>query len=191
MNYNNFLNLRQNKLDALCAIYLHSKRLQRLQQRNSLTEFLGIAVPVFYIIPRYLLKGTVIAPYVDNFGELLAVGLLILALLKMACHWQEDAIRHSVMIRRNQDIKLEADLLLGKKSISQEVSYQFQRRVADVDAEDRELLADVPTKEDQAAYREGLKQLVPGVTTCCMKCGADPWRFQAGACLVCGGTPTA
>lgn len=183
--------LRQIKLDTLSAIYLHSRRLQRLQQRNLLVEFLAIAVPVFYIVPRYLLKGTFIALYVDNFGELLAVGLLILSILKVVYRWQERAIRHSVMMQRNQDIQLEADLLLGKKHISQEVSHQFQRRVADVDAEDRELLADVTKEEDQAAYRYALKNLTPGVTTCCMKCSADPWRFQAGACLVCGGTPAA
>lgn len=183
--------LRQNKLEALCAIYLHSKRLQRLQQRNLLVEFLAIAVPVFYIVPRYLLKGTSFAPYVDNFGELLAVSLLVLAILKVVYRWQERAISHSVMMQRNQDIKLEADLLLSKKNINQEVSQQFQRRVADVDAEDGELLADVTKEEDQAAYRYALKNLTPGVTTCCMKCGADPWLHQAGACLVCGGTPVA
>jgi len=182
-------NLRQIKLNALSAIYLHEKRLQRLQQHNLLIEFLTIAVPVFYIIPRYLLKGTLTAPYADGFGELLAASLLILAILKVVYKWQDREIKHSVMVRRNQDIKLEVELLLTKKSISQEVSNQFMKRVANVDTEDGELFLDVTKEEDQAAYRYALKNLTPGITTCCMKCGADPWHFQPGTCLVCGGTP--
>lgn len=181
--------LRQIKLDALSAIYLHNQRLHRLQQRNLLLEFLAIAVPVFYIVPRYLLKGSPVAPYIDDFGELLAAGLLILAILKVVYQWQERTISHSVMVRRNQDIKLETDLLLGKKSIGQEVMNQFLRRVTDVDIEDDELLSDSTPAEDQSAYRYALKNLTPGVTTCCMKCGSDPWHMQPGSCTVCGGVP--
>ncbi len=185
----NITSLKQVKLEALSAIYLHEKRLYKLQKRNLLVEFLSIAVPTFYIVPRYLLKGSMMEATVDTAGELLAIALLILAIGKIVYKWQESETKHAVMARRNADIKNEAEQLLAKKTLSQELLFQFMKRVSDVDEEDREHLLGVTHEEDQEAYRDALKKLTPGATTCCMKCGADPWRFRPGPCSVCGGTP--
>jgi mobilome CxxCx(11)CxxC protein len=182
--------IRQKKLEALVAMHLHDKRVHKFRQRNLLIEFLTIAVPAFYIVPRFLIKGTAGAAFVEIIWELLAAILLVLAIFRVVFKWQDNEIRHSIMSRKNADISREADHLLSKKTTNDEVIEQFLKHVTDVDAEDRDLLLDVTKKEDQKAYREGLKQLATGATTLCPKCGADPWHFVEGNCEACGGTPT-
>jgi mobilome CxxCx(11)CxxC protein len=181
--------LRQNKLAALVAGYLHEKRIHRLRRKNLLVEFLTIAVPAGYAIPRFLMKGTSGAALVEYAWELFAAALLMLAILRVVYKWQDRETRHSIMLRKNVDVSREADQLLTRKTINHEVLEQFLKRIADIDMEDKELLADVTKEEDQEAAREGLKHLVPGATTLCSKCGADPWTFTEGACDACGGTP--
>jgi mobilome CxxCx(11)CxxC protein len=181
--------IRQNKLAALVAAYLHEKRILRFRRKNLLVEFLTLAVPTFYVVPRFLTKGTVAAPVVEIVWELLAAALLTLALLRVVYKWQDCETQHSVMLRKNIDVSREADQLLARKTLNNEVLDQFLKRVSEVDIEDKELLSEITKKEDQEATREGLKQLIPGATALCSKCGADPWSFKAGDCDACGSTP--
>jgi mobilome CxxCx(11)CxxC protein len=182
--------IRQQKLNALSSIYLHEKYIRKLQKKNLLVEFLTIAVPVFYIVPRFLVKGTIVATFVETVWEVAGAVLLVLAIFKVVYKWQDREIRHSVMLRRNADINQEANQLLSRGNITNEVFEQFSRRVLDIDAEDRELLLDTKKNEEQEACREALKNAVPGSTMLCPKCGADPWLFKPGSCGACGGTPS-
>jgi mobilome CxxCx(11)CxxC protein len=113
----------------------------------------------------------------------------MLGILRVVYQWHDREVRHSIMLRKNVDVSREADQLLARKTLNQEVLDQLLKRIADVDIEDKELLSDVTKKQDQEAVREGLKQLIPGVTMLCRKCRADPWVFTAGSCDACGGTP--
>jgi len=183
-------NIRQQKLNALAAIYLHERRIAKLRSKSLLVEFLSLAVPVFYIVPRFLAKGTSVASYIEFFGEILAAILLVLAILKLVYKWQDDEIRHSIMLRRNADISLEADRLLTRKNTNDAIVEQFLRRVKDVDDEDNDLLLDATKKEERTAYREALKKS-EGKLAICPVCGANPWSFKKGSCDACGGTPVA
>lgn len=180
--------ITQSRLSALMAVFLHKKRIWRFRRKGLWVEFLAIAVPVFYIVPRFLLKGRPEAERVEVVWELLAASLLVATILKTVYRWQDRETRHSVMSRQNEDMALEALEMLAREAIAGEVLAQFFKRVADINKEDRELFLDATQKEDQKAYREALKQLHPGVTTLCSKCSADPWKFKKGACAACGGT---
>ncbi len=181
--------IRQDKFNALVAIELHRKEIRKLQQKNQLIDSLTLAVPVFYLIPRLLAKGTFLASFIDGIGEILAGILLVLAILKLTNKWQEREIRHTTMSRRNRDIFYEADRLLKSQTASREVVEQFQRRVIDVDNEDETLLSNLKEVDRQKGYREVLKKFIPGTSTPCPQCGADPWKFTPGTCQLCGGTP--
>jgi mobilome CxxCx(11)CxxC protein len=183
-------NIRQQKLNALASVYLHTKRISKLRKKNLLVEFLSLAVPAFYIVPRFLAKGTNLSSAIEVIGEILAAILLVLALLKLVYKWQDDEIRHSIMLRKNADIALEADQLLTRENINIATVEQFLRRVQDVDDEDNDLLLDATKQEEREAYREALKKF-EGRLAICPVCGANPWHFKQGSCDACGGTPVA
>lgn len=189
LNQENVNKIRQQKLNALVAIQLHRQKIRTLQKRNRIIESLSIAVPVFYLTPRLLAKGTLFANVIDNAGEILAAILLVLALLKLVNKWQDDEIRHAIISRRNADTDYEAERLLQSQTANSEAVEQFLRRVNDVNAEDENLLSDVKAENKQKAYREALKQFNPSTLTLCPICGADPWKFIPGSCEACGGTP--
>lgn len=183
-------NLTQQRLQALVAVHLHRKYINLLRRRNLLVEFLTIAVPTFYIIPRFLVKGTTSAPVIEVAWELLAAILLVLAILKIVFKWQDREVKHTFMSYKNAEVAQEASQFLNKPSISNEVVEQFLKRITDYDAHDNDdLLLGTPAKADQEAFRKALKELVPGATTLCPKCGADPWIYEKGSCEACGGTP--
>ncbi len=183
-------NLTQQRLQALVAVHLHRKYISILRRRNLLVEFLTIAVPTFYIVPRFILKGTASAPVIEVAWELLASILLILAILRVVFKWQDREVRHTFMSYKNAEVAQEASQFLSKAFISSETVEQFLKRIADYDAHDNDdLLLGTPAKEDQEAFRKALKELVPGSTKLCPKCGADPWIYQKGSCEACGGTP--
>ena len=190
MNNQEVINrIQKIKLNALSAIYLHEKRLGYFRWLNTLIEFLSIVVPVFYVAPRFLFKGTPYEQLVEIIWEILAVLLLSMAIAKIIFRWQDREMKHTVMARRNEDVRNEADKLLAQGKISSSVINQFVSRVTDIDAEDRELFLTVTQKEDQEAYRYALKHLVPASTMLCENCGANPWDFKPGECAVCGDTP--
>lgn len=183
-------NIRQEKLNALVAIQLHQYSIRNLQRRNQLIEFLTIAVPVFFLVPRLLAKGMFLANFVDGFGEILAAALLVLAILKLAYKWQDKEVLHSTLSRRNLDIVYEADRILGNKTASHETVEQFLNRTKDMNAEDENILSNTRRNDKQTAYREALKKFDRNrVSTPCPICGADPWKFSPGVCQACGGTP--
>ena len=191
LNPENIERIRKTKIDALVAIKLHQKQKRKLQKKNQLVDFLSIAVPAFYLTPRFLAKDTIFATFIDGFGEILAAILLVLAIWKLVKKWQDDEISHKTMLRKNRDTVYEADRLLGNPTTNTEAVEQFLRRVIDVDDDDSELLFSTIKKTDlQEAYREALKEFDPSShSTCCKLCGADPWKFIQGNCQVCGGTP--
>jgi mobilome CxxCx(11)CxxC protein len=189
LNQKDIDKVQQQKFDALVAIQLHRKKILNLQTINRIIESLSIAVPAFYLTPRLLAKGTVIASLVDNLGEILAAILLVLAILKLVNKWQDDEIRHAMMSRRNADTVHEADRLLQSKTANSEAVEQFLKRTIDVNTEDEALLLSVKERDRQKAYREALRRLNPTTSTPCPVCGADPWKFTPGSCEACGGTP--
>jgi mobilome CxxCx(11)CxxC protein len=128
LNQKDIDKVQQQKFDALVAIQLHRKKILNLQTINRIIESLSIAVPAFYLTPRLLAKGTVIASLVDNLGEILAAILLVLAILKLVNKWQDDEIRHAMMSRRNADTVHEADRLLQSKTANSEAVEQFLKR---------------------------------------------------------------
>jgi mobilome CxxCx(11)CxxC protein len=182
-------NIRQQRLNALVSVHLHENRIGKLRQRNLLIEFLSLAVPTFYVVPRFLSKGTAIAAYVEVIGEILAAILLVLSILKLVYRWGDSEIRHSIILRRNTDIILEANQLLVKDEINSDIVEQFLRRVKDIDDEDHDLLHDSTKKEEQEAYREALKKS-EGKLAICPVCGSNLWYFKKGLCDACGGIPT-
>ena len=191
LNQEDIDKVRQQKLDALVAIELHKQQIRRLQHINRIVESLSIAVPSFYLTPRLLAKGTILANLIDNLGEVLAAILLVLAILKLINKWQDDEIKHAIMSRRNSDTAYEADRLLQSQTANSEVAEQFLRHVKDVNDEDEALLLNMKEIDKQRAYRDALKKFSPTTTsTPCPICGADPWKFTSGTCQACGGTPS-
>ena len=92
------------KLEALQASYLHEKNIKKYSRINNLIDFIAIAVPVFYLSPRLLAKGTFWAFYIDSFGEILSAILMVMVIMKIVYKFQDNEVRHSIVLRRNLDV---------------------------------------------------------------------------------------
>lgn len=146
------------KLEALQASYLHKKHIKKYSNINSLIDFVSIAVPVFYLSPRLLAKGTIWSFYIDSFGEILSAILMAMVIFKLVYKFQENEVRHAIVLRRNLDVLHESEQFLSKE-FSEDTFDQFLIRVKDIDEEDIDLLKNVSEVQDQEAYREALKQI--------------------------------
>ncbi|MCI4627116.1 MAG: hypothetical protein L3V56_14305, partial [Candidatus Magnetoovum sp. WYHC-5] len=169
--------------------HLHQKYIRKYEKGNLLIEFLTLSVPIFYVAPRYILKGTDWSYYIEIVWEFLAVSLLVLAILKSVYRWYDRQISHTIMARKNEDVIRETDRLIANEKISNETFDVFHMLVKDFDAEDKRLLNNALNKDKQEANRFALKNLKPGTVTSCTICGANPWVFRKGSCDACGGTP--
>ncbi len=178
----------------MVAVLQHQMCISKLQKRNYLVDFLSIAVPVFYIFPRFLIKGVeweilgfVLEDIVNTTGEILSALLLVMVIFKLVYRWQDSEVQHWAMITKNRSISLEANQLLTNRRTSGDVVEQFLRRVSEIDTDDDKLLISITKKQEQQTYREALKKL-DGEAARCRVCGANPWRFKEGDCDACGGS---
>lgn len=182
--------IRQKKLDQLAAKHVHGRRQTRLNRWSLGVDFVALAVPVFYFVPRLLAKGTQYEGAVEIVWELLAAILLVLVIVKMVWRWNEKGQKHSTLLGENISLVTHADRLLNDQNASKERVDFFLELADRSEREDRELVGELKDKERQDSYREALKELEPGNTqVLCPVCGASPWHFTKGTCQACGNTP--
>lgn len=183
----------QAKMNALAAKYLHEKRGAHFRRWSKFVDYVAVAVPAFYLVLRFLFKGHEGAEVVEVVWELLAGLLIVLVLWKLIYGLDAKAEAHANQRAANVRRAREADELIGKaRAASDENANWFLRLVENDDNADGAVLADEKPAEKQAAYRAALKEFAPGsVGTVCPSCGASPWRYKAGECQLCGGTPVA
>jgi mobilome CxxCx(11)CxxC protein len=149
-----------------------------------------VSVPVAYFLIRYFAKGTSSQFVADVVWEVLAMVLLIAAITKIVYKWQERAERHSTLLGENLALVRHADSILSATNPSVDRVQAYLELADRIEADDTELLEDVTVQEKQAAYRDALKQFdVSNVAVICRICGASPWQFTPGSCVVCGNTP--
>jgi mobilome CxxCx(11)CxxC protein len=183
--------IRQAKMNALCAKVLHDKRRAMYKPQIQLVDFLTLGIPGFYIVARLLAKGTRWEETVEFVWEFLAAALILLGFWKLVRGWSDQLEKHRFYAARNNDMVVTADSLLARAStLSNENAEWFLRRVSDLDSEDSDVLGEPSHKERQEAMREALKQFTPATAaTACPNCRANPWNYQPGSCQMCGGTP--
>jgi mobilome CxxCx(11)CxxC protein len=184
--------IKQKRIDSLAAKHLHVRLLSNLNKRQRLVDFLAIAVPLIYVPVRYLAKNTEYALAVETAWELLAALLVVLVVLKIVYRWQDRSQICKQLLGENISLIGQADQLLRDVDhISPEGSRLFFTLAEKSETEDRDLLGESSDKDRQFAYREALKEAVPGSsTTVCPGCGSSPWNFRPGSCQLCGNTPT-
>lgn len=193
LNENDLKKIRQYKLDALCAIILHEKRLARLITRIKFVDFLAIAVPILYIVPRFAAKGTEYHTIIEFIWEAIAALLMVLALWKITMHWDEDAKKHFHLLRKNQALRTNADQLLS--NIEHIDSYKisiFIEKARELEADDSEILQGHNSEsENQCVYRDALLRDNPGSREIyCPHCGSPTIvGWKKGSCPRCGGIP--
>jgi len=183
--------IRQKKLDALAAKYLHQKRLARLNGLNKFVDALAVIVPILYFSARYLAKGTNASEIVEPIWEVLGAILLASGALKLIYGWQEKAEQHSELIAENISLAGQADNLLSNiQNTSPDSIRWFLLLAEETDKKDAKALGIPKEKDRQAAYREALKEFSPqSAETVCLQCGASPWNYTPGSCQLCGNTP--
>jgi mobilome CxxCx(11)CxxC protein len=183
--------IKQAKMNALCARTLHDRRRAKYKPLIRLVDFLTLGIPGFYIVARLLAKGTGYADAVEIGWEFLAAALILLGFWKLVRGWGDQIERHRLYAARNYDMVVTADSLIARAAtLSNENAEWFLKRVADLDAEDSDVLGTVSKAEKQEAVRDALQQFTPATAaTVCPNCGANPWRFVPGSCQMCGGTP--
>jgi mobilome CxxCx(11)CxxC protein len=189
--------IKQKKLDSLGAKHLHVRSRAKLNRGNHFVDYLAIAVPILYFVPRFIAKGTSYAIPVEITWECIAGILVAVVFLKINYHWEERAQTHSKLLGENISLVRQADdlLLMGTGGIPETVQL-FLRLAEKSESADREAIGEPHHKDKQFAYREGLKEF-GGIPVTCPVCGLSPWKFSHGPwwkfshglCQLCGNTP--
>jgi mobilome CxxCx(11)CxxC protein len=181
--------IKQKKLNSLAAKHLHVRSRADLNRLNRFVDWLAIAVPILYFVPRFIAKGTGYAVPVEIGWESIAAILVAFVGAKIAYRWEERAQTHSKLLGENISLVRQADdlLLMGEVGIP-ESAQLFLRLAEKSESADREAIGEPSQKDKQFAYREGLKEF-GGVSVTCPLCRASPWKFTAGSCQLCGNTP--
>jgi mobilome CxxCx(11)CxxC protein len=181
--------INQKKLDSLAAKHLHGRSRSRLNRLNHFVDYLAIAVPILYFVPRFIAKGTPYAFRVEIAWECIAALLVAVVFLKINYHWEERAQTHSKLQGENISLVRQADeLLLMTTGGIPETAQLFLRLAEKSESADREAMGDISAKDKQFAYRESLKEIGdPSIR--CPICHASPWKFISGSCQLCGNRP--
>jgi mobilome CxxCx(11)CxxC protein len=197
--------LTQARLNSLAAKHLYDRRIGNLRRASTLADYLAIAVPVLYFPIRYLAKETTAHDVLEGVWEILAAILIAATLLKVFYHWSEKS--ESQATARSENVKIADEILhLLNTSEGSEKSEEsvpvvvppalkaeldlIHFAVKRQDVDDQRELGELKTEERKRAYREALKELVPGdANVKCPICQSSPWAYKSGSCNACGNTP--
>ena len=182
--------VEQTKLNALCAKYLHQKKLNKLTGPNFFIDYMVMAVTVLYFPIRYLAKGTAYSSYAETGWEFSAAILFIFSLIKTVYKWQDRINKHNKLMLLNMSLVSEADEILNSENINPELFRFFSSSVNNLESEDREALGQISEKDKKWGYREAIKEFYPAQNnSICPQCKASPWNYKKGSCQLCGNTP--
>lgn len=181
--------IEQIRLNALTAKNSHARRLSRLRGLNTLYLSISFLVPIFYVVPTYILKGSDLESSAGYVGFALNILLLGIAIFYVISKVDDKILQHRRLMQENIYVANEALEFLSNNRAETERSWFF-RYVSRVDDEDKAAVAAWSEDERQLLYREALKELYPGDTTVvCPVCKASPFKFLKGSCQTCGNTP--
>lgn len=181
--------IEQERINCLCAEFLHIASLEKLGFRILLVDALALIVPVLYFPLRYFSKDTTYSMAVEVSWEFLAACLIGAAIWKFVAGWQERYKNHGRLMGENVALVRQAVDLLNDENSTPQSAQGFLALAERSEKADRELLGTPMDKERQPAYRQALKEVGP-VSVICPVCNSSPWRFTAGSCQLCGNTPT-
>jgi mobilome CxxCx(11)CxxC protein len=185
------IELVEARLNSLAAKHLYTRRIGTLRRASTLVDYLTIAVPILYFPIRYIAKGTSLHGLLEAVWEVLAAILVAAALVKVFYRWSERFVTYLTQQRRNTEIAASIQPLLAAPDsrVARTKLDQIRGAVINQDVVDLEELGNLGKAERQWAYREALKELVPGdVSITCPVCHASPWSFTPGDCSACGNT---
>lgn len=178
----------QIRTDALSAEYIYSKKLGQLSVLNTTINVLSIILPILITACLLILKGGEYESIANNSS--IAISAILLSLVVFANIIHINTKNESYLIGRRSNIYVgnEALKILNKTDSELEWFYNY---LVEMDSKDKENIGNASLKLRQAAYRDSLKRLHPGLNnTTCSICGASPFVYKKGDCQVCGNTPT-
>lgn len=179
----------QIRLNALTAKNLHARRLSKLRRLNIVYLSITFLVPIFYVVPTYILKGSDLESSAGYVGFALNMLLLGIAVFYVISKVDDKILQHRRLLQENIYVANEALEFVNNHRAESELSWFF-RYVSRVDDEDKAAVAEWSEDERQLLYREALKELYPGdATVVCPICKASPYKFVKGSCQTCGNTP--
>jgi mobilome CxxCx(11)CxxC protein len=182
--------IEQERLNCLCAVYLHTQALRTLDWKITLVDAAALIVPVLYFPARYWSKDTPYSDSIELAWEFTAACLIALTIWKFVARWQERFKNHGRLLGENIALKRQAVDLLTDDRATIETAQSFLALAERSETADRELLLEPKKKEQQYAYRQALKEL-GGTSVVCPLCNSSPWKFISGSCDTCGNTPAA
>lgn len=181
--------IKQLRINALSAKYIHTKEIKRWKLYNVAIDVLTLIVPILLLIFPILQIEEVSGISATDATGVFSILLLSLAVLKLIIKIPDKIEKHQQLLMKNIAIANEAQNIL-LNPVSNLAGEGFYRKVQELDVEDQEIIGNVNKKISREAYRESLKELEPdNISIVCPVCKASPWKFKKGSCEACGNTP--
>ncbi len=181
--------IRQIRLNALSAKYIHTKEISRWKRYNLAIDILTLIVPILLLIFPILQIDRVGGSSLYAISGVLSVLLLTLAVLKLIISIPDKIEKHQRLLTKNITVAHEAQNILLQSSALADPHWLYQQAQA-LETEDQEMIGNVGKKLVREAYRESLKELnVGNSSVVCPVCKASPWNYKKGDCEACGNTP--
>lgn len=181
--------IKQIRLNALSAKYIHTKEMRRWKRYNLTIDILTFIVPVLLLVFPILHIDRLFGISIDSVNGVLSVLLLTLAVLKLLVRIPDRIEKYQRLLTENITLANEAQNILLNASARADKNRLYQQAQT-LEIEDQELIGNVRKKLVREAYREALKELDLGDSSIvCPVCKASPWIFKKGNCEACGNTP--
>jgi len=192
MNATDRFNSRHGKLlqvraNALTAIFLYSRGLRIISAFSNSLILASLLTPIVILFALNKSIGTKFEDFIELVSYLSSALLLLLSITALVL--RVDARKEAFLAARvaNNFIANESLELLANPD--QDLAW-FLRYVSSQDSVDQNNIDKMRVSLRQEAYRESLKQLVPGDSSVtCSVCNASPYKFKSGDCQLCGNTP--
>jgi mobilome CxxCx(11)CxxC protein len=181
--------IKQIRLNALSAKYIHAKGIFRWKRYNLAIDILTLIVPLLLLVFPVLQINLIFGITLNNLTGVLSILLISLAVFKFTIKIPDKIEKHQELLTKNIAVAHEAQNILLNSTSSLNHEWLF-RQAQILEAEDQGIIGNLNKKFAREAYRESLKELdINNNSVICPICKASPWNFKKGSCEACGNTP--
>lgn len=177
--------LEQIRINALVGEYVNTKKGARLEFFILLKNILTLVVPIFFIALLLVVK-TEYAPVGNLILIILSTALLVLEIFSSLIKIDAKKVQYAIA-KNDHHLIAEEALKLLLQEVETENLTLFYTFITELEHKASDLTGEISNRLRQKAYREALKNLIPGSSAVtCPVCRTSPFKMREDLCQACG-----